>query len=189
VVDQALGMASITQPSGASRVEPVAVSEIVDSVIAAMLPQLVEAKIKLESHVAPDVPRILADPESVRRCLTNLIENSVKYATAGGLIVLLAQATRHSGRPVVELTVEDGGPGIEEDEADSVFEPFFRGRSARLSRQPGSGLGLAIVKGAIERQGGSIELEPAFPHGCRFRLFFDAETEGVPSSTAREVAT
>ena len=128
-------------------------------------------KIEIERCIAPDASGILADPELVLRCLTNLIENSVRYAASGKWILLSARRCRYSGRSMVEVTIEDRGPGIERDEAAAVFEPFYRGRSARRSREPGSGLGLAIARHATEAQGGWIKLERVVPKGCRFRSF------------------
>ena len=118
------------------------------------------------------MPLASVDPDVLLRCLTNLIENAIKYAASGRWIHVSAQRALHAGRPTVEVTVEDRGPGIEDEETMAVFEPFFRGSSARRSRQPGSGLGLSIVKSAVEAYGGGITLERAVPHGCKFRLFF-----------------
>jgi Histidine kinase-, DNA gyrase B-, and HSP90-like ATPase len=98
-------------------------------------------------------------------------DDLVPERTGGAVLHVQVQgrALFVNGQPCM---VEDRGLGIEEDEARTVFEPFFRGSSARRSRHAGSGLGLAIVKSAVDAYGGGIELEPAIPHGCRFRLFF-----------------
>lgn len=86
------------------------------------------------------------------------------------------------------MIVEDHGAGIPDEEFEAVFEPFYRGSSARRSRQPGSGLGLAIVKSAAEAYGGCIKLERAVPQGCRFRLFFPvANRNGPPHLPEAEV--
>ena len=174
VVDQALALAGATDAHDSPRFRAVSVIEIIDSAIDGLSPTLAQAKITIERRAAADLPRILADPDMLLRCLTNLIENSIKYASTGGCVFLSAQAVRRSGKSVVEITVEDRGPGIGDDEAAAVFEPFYRGTTARQSKQPGSGLGLAVVKSAVEAHGGWIDLERANPHGCRFMLFFPA---------------
>jgi signal transduction histidine kinase len=152
----------------------VSVADVMGAAVSALSPALMHAQITVEQRIAADVSTILADPEMVVRCLTNLIENSIKYAASGGCVFLSARADRRSGKSLVEIAVEDRGPGIDDDEAASVFEPFYRGSAARHSREPGSGLGLAVVKSAVESHGGWITLERASPHGCRFRLFFIA---------------
>jgi signal transduction histidine kinase len=171
VVDQALALAAPGRSDGASNGHVVSVAEIVHAACDELAPQATQAGIEIQRRVASDVPLAFADPDALLRCLTNLIENSIKYAGSGGWIDVSARRVSHAGRPTIEVMVEDRGPGIEDDEASAVFEPFFRGSSARRSRQPGSGLGLSIVKSAVEAHGGWITLERAVPHGCRFRLF------------------
>lgn len=179
IVDQALALTTPAQSDGSPCFRRVSVPEILSAAVNGLAPLLSETKIEVERCIAPDVPGILADPELVLRCLTNLIENAVKYAASGRRILLSAQGCRYYGRSVVEVTIEDRGPGIERDEVAAVFEPFYRGRSARSSREPGSGLGLAIAKHAMDAQGGWIKLERVVPKGCRFRLFFLPEDPAI----------
>jgi signal transduction histidine kinase len=174
VVDQALALASAASGSPGLQLRPVSVIEIFDMAIAVVSRLTPAAPIVVDTGPHLRALRIMADPELVVRCLTNLIENAMKYAPAGGYIYLSAQPARRSGKSFVEITVEDRGPGIEDGEAADVFEPFYRGSSARRSRQPGSGLGLAVVRTTVEAHGGAIALEHANPHGCRMRLFFPA---------------
>jgi signal transduction histidine kinase len=176
VVDQALALAGLSRPNRVPSRRAVSVSEIIDAASDGLAPRLKDAGIEIQRHTALDVPTISVDPDLLLRCLTNLIENSIKYAGSGRWVQVSARAGRQAGRPVVEVAVEDRGPGIRDDETTAVFEPFFRGSSARESRQPGSGLGLAIVKSAVEAQGGWIVLDRAVPHGCKFRLFLPADT-------------
>jgi signal transduction histidine kinase len=172
VVDQALALSTPAQSNRSPRFRRVSVPEILCAAVNGLAPLLSETKIEVERRIAPDMPEILGDPELVLRCLTNLIENAVKYAASGGWILLSARGCRHSGRSMVEVTIEDRGPGIERDEVAVVFEPFYRGKSARRSRAPGSGLGLAIARHTMDAHGGWIKLERVLPKGCRFRLFF-----------------
>jgi signal transduction histidine kinase len=171
VVDQALALTTLSQSNGISD-DHASVSEIIHAACDGLVAQATQAGMEIERRVQSDVPRAAVDPDVLLRCLTNLIENSIKYAAAGGSIRVSAQRALDPRRPTIEVTVEDRGPGIDDDETMAVFEPFFRGSSARRSRQPGSGLGLSIVKNAVEAYGGRIELEPAVPHGCKFRMFF-----------------
>jgi signal transduction histidine kinase len=174
VVDQALAFARSTQSKTPPRLCAVSVAETFDAVLNAVTVCAAEAKVEIEWRIAPGVPKMLADPELAFRCVANLVENSIRYAGHGGWILLAARPETRAGRALVEVTVEDRGPGIPDEERQAVFEPFYRGSTARRSRRAGSGLGLSIVKNAMEAGGGSIQLEGAAPHGCRFRLIFPA---------------
>ena len=63
------------------------------------------------------------------------------------------------------LSVEDEGPGLAEDEAETVFEPFVRGRNATETGVAGAGLGLAVSRKIVEAHGGTIKVVPGCGHG------------------------
>jgi signal transduction histidine kinase len=67
----------------------------------------------------------------------------------------------------VRIFVADEGPGIPADEADRVFERFYRADAARSTDGGGAGLGLAIARWIVDLHGGEIRVERAEPHGCR----------------------
>ncbi len=71
---------------------------------------------------------------------------------------------------MVEIVVEDEGPGIETDDLPYVFEPFYRGSRAKQEQIQGSGLGLSLVKKIVEAHGGSIEAISRLGSGAAFRL-------------------
>jgi two-component system sensor histidine kinase KdpD len=115
--------------------------------------------------VCVDVPadvRVLTDESLILQALINLVENAAKYSTPGGSIRLTGSA-RES---VVELSVEDDGPGIAPGDIPHVFERFYRASEPGM-RAKGSGLGLAIVKGFVELCGGSVRVESSAA-GTRF---------------------
>ena len=106
-----------------------------------------------------------ADPEKLRSVVDNLIGNAVKFTPAGGRVSVLARA---SGDEAL-IDVIDSGPGVPDDERDSIFDSFFRGRAKAGGRVEGSGLGLAIAREFVEAHGGRISVvgEPA---GAHFRV-------------------
>jgi signal transduction histidine kinase len=97
----------------------------------------------------------------LRRVLTNLLENALKFTSPGDRITLrLAQQEGQAS-----LSVSDGGIGIPPEDLPHLFERFHRGRNA--SRYPGSGLGLAIVRALVEAQAGSVRAESSMGEGTR----------------------
>jgi signal transduction histidine kinase len=99
-------------------------------------------------------------PAALKRALTNLIENAVKYGKR-------AQVSLTALPGWVEISVEDEGPGIPEHELKRVFEPFYRVEESRSRDTGGVGLGLAIAHTVVEAQGGELILSNRTPHGLR----------------------
>ncbi len=108
------------------------------------------------SFSGPDHCRILARPLEIKRALSNLIDNAVKYG--GCALVSLEAAQVLEDRPAISIRVEDNGAGISDAELERVFEPFRRVDISRNAGLGGIGLGLAIVRRAVERDGGRVLL-------------------------------
>lgn len=94
---------------------------------------------------------VLARPTALRRCLTNLIDNAVKYGRHAHV-----NAAHENGYAVIRIS--DGGAGIPEGELDKVFEPFYRLENSRSRDTGGTGLGLTIARNIVEQHGGTIRL-------------------------------
>lgn len=90
-------------------------------------------------------------PMALKRALTNLIENAVKYGKAAHVAIETTPAS-------VTIMVDDEGPGIPETELTRVFEPFYRVEGSRSRESGGVGLGLAIALSAVEAHGGRLTL-------------------------------
>ncbi|BAE51440.1 sensor histidine kinase [Paramagnetospirillum magneticum] len=106
---------------------------------------------------------LTADPALLRVALSNLIDNALKYSPAASGPVMVSLDLHQS---VARITVTDHGPGIPADEADRVFEKFYRSPSATGTK--GAGLGLYIVKQIVESHGGTIKVGPAAGGGSEF---------------------
>jgi signal transduction histidine kinase len=98
---------------------------------------------------------VMARPGALRRCLTNLIDNAVKYGQHAQVTV---QREQIGGRMWARIRIRDGGPGIPADELQKVFEPFYRVEASRSRDTGGTGLGLTIARNIAEQHGGSIAL-------------------------------
>jgi len=129
-----------------------------------------ERGIELVAEFPDEAGRVRGEEEAVRQALSNLVDNAVKYSSAGGRVVVRLQA--QSGRAVLE--VEDRGPGIASEHLDRIFERFYRVDRARSRELGGTGLGLAIVKNVARRHGGGVEVESERGRGSTFRLWLPA---------------
>jgi signal transduction histidine kinase len=104
------------------------------------------------SYAGPEHLPVHARPLSLKRALTNLIGNALKYGDAARVSLLLAQPK------LARIDIEDNGPGISQRDADLVFEPFRRLETSRNRETGGSGLGLSIARNIIRAHGGDITL-------------------------------
>jgi signal transduction histidine kinase len=90
-------------------------------------------------------------PAVLKRALTNLLDNAVKYGKR-------ARAAIRRTPLAIEITIDDEGPGIPEDELARVFEPFYRVEGSRSRETGGTGLGLAIALSIVQAHGGELKL-------------------------------
>lgn len=90
-------------------------------------------------------------PAALKRALTNLIENAIKYGNAAHAAVNVRPTT-------IEIAIDDDGPGIPESEFSRIFEPFYRVEESRSRETGGVGLGLAIAQSIVQSNGGELIL-------------------------------
>ena len=131
--------------------------------------------ITIYNEIAESTPRVLADHESLRTILGNLLSNAVRYSKPDGYIRV---SSKVSGSDV-ELSVIDYGIGIPDEDIDRIFERFYRVEKARSQDAGGTGLGLAIVKHLTQALGGSVSVRSTLGKGSQFtvRLKLAPESE------------
>jgi signal transduction histidine kinase len=116
-------------------------------------PMFVERGIALEVRGADEAIRVDADATRMAQVLGNLLQNSAKFTSrGGGVIVVLGRAGER-----VRVSVRDTGVGIDPALLGSVFDPFTQGDDTLHRSLGGLGLGLALVKGLVELHGGAVE--------------------------------
>lgn len=143
---------------------PVPIRELLEQARGEAESSLREAKLELKVVIDPAVGPLTVDRDRVVQVLDNLIGNATRYARGTGAITLEA---RRDG-DLVELAVEDKGPGIKPEELPHLFDRFYQ---VRTKKRAGAGLGLAIAKGIAEAHGGRITAKSTLGQGSRFSLF------------------
>ena len=116
----------------------------------------------IDLHIEDDIALMLR-PDAFRRCLTNLLENAVRY----GEHVSVRVGHRDDA---IELIIDDDGPGIPEDQRDEVFRPFYRLDDSRNPETGGIGLGMTIARDVVRAHGGEILLSQSPMNGLRTRI-------------------
>jgi signal transduction histidine kinase len=145
---------------------PVAIGSIVRIVLKEWEKAFRERDLTVSARNLTGLPMIVADSEGVRRVLSNLIQNAIKYTPDGGAIHVEGRAIGLDGprgEQAVEIVVRDTGVGIEPENLDRIFDKFYRvgsvmrhstGRTKFMGAGPG--LGLAIARGIVQAHGGRM---------------------------------
>jgi len=139
--------------------------------------------------IAPMPGMIESDPLRLRQILLNLLGNAIKF-TDQGVVGLRVRVNENGDRLVFE--VSDSGIGISAEQAQALFQPFAQADASVSRRFGGTGLGLYLSRQFAERLGGTLELDPEYHAGARFRVTIPlrrvAEHDDLPvhaSGTAR----
>jgi PAS domain S-box-containing protein len=134
---------------------------------------------RMISEVSAPLPAH-CDPMRVRQVVMNLVENAVKYAPTGPIVV---RAEKDGAEPVIHVRVTDQGPGIPQREQARVWDKFYRGSQvAGLNAVRGSGIGLSVVKALVEAQRGRVGLDSTVGKGSSF--WFEVPAASTPPDSA-----
>jgi heavy metal sensor kinase len=161
LVDDLLTMARADAGVDAAPDAVADLGEVAAAFVASWRQSLGERAADVAPFVTPLATPVAAESRHLRRLLSILSENAVKYTPAGGRVeVRVERAETHA-----RLIVDDTGIGVSAEDRPHVFERFFRGAAARAGATHGSGLGLAIAEMIVGRIGGAIVLESPVPGG------------------------
>jgi signal transduction histidine kinase len=135
---------------------PFALGPLLDGVVATLSAPAADKGIALDVELAPDLPAwMVGDELRVRQVLVNLLNNAIKFTPAGS-VRLHAHRREADGRPLLQLTVTDTGPGIPAEQLDRIFERFEQADNSLTRSHGGTGLGLAICRQLVALMGGKI---------------------------------
>ncbi len=181
LINDLLDMSKITYGKTQLRNEICDLAEQVQSVLQ-IFKQRAEAKnISLESSI--DLPRelVYTDDVNLRKILSALIDNAIKFTPSGGHVKVTARKKKvsDSGYVRCEFIVEDDGIGIDENFMKRMYESFEREETSTKSGIQGTGLGLTITKKLLDAMGGSIDAVSKKGAGSTF-------TVGLPFKIYRE---
>lgn len=155
------GLLEVARP-GEVRLRQADVNVVVEEVLRHMAPQLTHRKVRVEAHLAPQLPAIPLDTERFQLALVNLIANSADAMPAGGRLAITTALTADRG--AIAIVIDDEGTGIPAELRPRLFEPFTS------TKDEGVGLGLVNARSIVERHQGTITL---------------SDREGGPGTQAR----
>ena len=127
-------------------------------------PQAEEKHIKLEFNVSPKLPKIIADKDKLTIAIHNLVGNALKYTPEGGKVTVTVDVRDEQ----LAIDVADTGIGIKPEEADKIFDRFFRSADPRVGKIVGTGLGLTLAREVMRLHGGDVTVQSEINRGSTF---------------------
>jgi signal transduction histidine kinase len=161
LIDDVLDTSRIEAGTFSFTFTDVDLAELLRDVVAAA--EIAQDEVELTAEVG-SLPHVRGDRERLRQVIQNLVDNAVKYSSAGGRVRVSAIAD--NGHVLID--VHDEGSGIPPEDQQLIFEKF--GRSSGGTAKPGTGLGLFIARSIAEAHGGTLEVESVPDRGSVFRL-------------------
>jgi two-component system phosphate regulon sensor histidine kinase PhoR len=194
LVQDLLDLSRTEDPRAVVRYEPIRLEEVRDLVYSMFKNLAAEKRLELRFDIAPDARIMQGDERLVMLILKNLIDNSLKFTSAGFIQVRWLRQSRpvrntsgksevidpNATEDVIILEVEDTGCGIPSEDINRVFERFYTVNRSRGGADRGTGLGLAIVKHAVAAMGGVVELHSQPGKGTIMRCIWPQSRQPIP---------
>jgi two-component system, NtrC family, nitrogen regulation sensor histidine kinase NtrY len=154
----------------ASKPQPSDLNAVVETALAMFDGRL--SDIHIERSLSPELPRVMADPDAMKRVVANLVDNAAEAMQHSMVREITISTAVVGSRDAVELVVADSGHGVTPELKEKLFLPYFS------TKQRGTGLGLAIVGRIIEDHQGTIRVEENKPMGARFIVELPITVDG-----------
>jgi len=159
---------------------PINLNATVQRVLALAGPELAERGVRVETWLERALPSVVAHPDAIQQVLANLVTNAMDAMPGGGTLKIATRADADA----VEVSVEDTGTGIAEDQLPHIFEAFYTTKPGVR----GLGLGLFVSEGIIRGHRGRISVESGPGAGSRFTVRLPRETLDEALAVEREEA-
>jgi signal transduction histidine kinase len=164
IVDQFLRFAKPALPF----FEKTEVLSIFEEILQLLRPQIERQQIAVQKEFQA-LPLVLMDREQVKQALLNLFLNAIQAMPQGGQLTLSGRNSDDG--QWIELSVQDTGAGISEEDMKKLFDPFFS------TKEGGMGLGLSIPQRIIDQHHGKIEVESTLGEGTLFKVWLPIDDE------------
>lgn len=146
--------------------------ETLHNVIDSLSPRAAGTGVAVETRLADGPIEVAGQRDEIFQVFENLLENAIKYGQSGGKVIVAIEESDESGRPEIEVSFQDFGPGIAEEHIPRVTERFYRIDGEASRSQKGTGLGLAIVKHILARHNARLSIRSEVGKGATFTVHF-----------------
>lgn len=143
------------------QLKPASLNDVVQKTLQLLQVEMDNRGLQLRTRLAPQLPLAPLDATQIQQLLVNLIKNAIQAMTRGGTLTVQTG----EGADGVWVSVADTGSGIQQEQVNRIFEPFY------TTKEKGTGLGLMIVQRIVRAHGGHLELESREDRGTTFRIW------------------
>jgi signal transduction histidine kinase len=175
IVGEMLSVAEIEAGSFKVRHDDVSMDVMLSELESDYAAQAAEKKIIMKFIRPPKLPKLQGDRDKIALSLHNLLGNALKYTPAEGEVTV---AVDIRGNQMV-IDVADTGIGIKPEEAERVFDKFYRSDDPRVEKITGTGLGLTLAREVIRLHGGDVTVQSELNHGSTFTATFPVSAEAA----------
>lgn len=165
IVNNVMDLMQLVSESMELRLQPVSLAHVAERAAAGVRRQFQRKNLILNIDLAPDLPKIMADPDRLSQVLVNLLDNGAKFTRQGSVTVSASLK-----EDMAVIIVRDEGIGIAEEHHGMVFEKFSQIGDVLKEKPTGLGIGLSISKKIVELHGGTMRIESAAGKGSAFIL-------------------
>ena len=160
--------------------QPADINEVIENALSLFNGRL--DGIGIHKSLGPDLPKVMADGEAIKRAVANLVDNAAEASQDSVVREIEIATALVASRDAVEITVADTGHGVTRELKEKLFLPYFS------TKKRGTGLGLAIVSRIVEDHHGSIRVEENHPVGTRFIVELPVVPESTPAPVTAQHA-
>ena len=171
LINQLLDLSSIDAGKMKLEVESADIINFIKGILASFQPMAESKNISINFRSDENTLEIYFDKEKIEKIISNLLSNALKFTGENGHIVISVLKSKD----YIEISVEDDGIGIEQEDIKNIFSRFYKAKSSAI--QEGTGIGLALVKELIELHHGSIAVESKLNEGTKFNIKIPAGEE------------
>lgn len=185
LVDDLLDISRITAGKTTLKNELVDLNEVLARAIENCTPLLNEKRHHFSKSLSPGHKHFVrGDAYRLIQIFSNLLNNAAKFMDEGGQISVSAMLSGN----MIEITIQDQGPGIPAELLPNIFNMFEQGRQTLERSQGGLGIGLSVVKSLVELHKGRVQVESVEGHGAKFSVLLPRAQDAGPAATIAEKA-
>ncbi|MFC3034619.1 ATP-binding protein [Pseudoalteromonas fenneropenaei] len=167
LIDKVLDYASLEQGDEALYEEDVEIKSWLNNLCLLLSPLAEQKQLKFELvYELPDQACYYCDQQKLRQILINLVGNAIKFTDRGFVRIQVVLESAQDMMHIVRFSVQDSGPGIEQDDIAYLTEPYVQSNAGKI--KGGTGLGLAITARLLEKLGSQLEISSELGRGSQF---------------------